>query len=419
MAITDEIRSSVRMANKFINEKDRIVKKSIARGASDSIMQFSALISDTIPVNMAHVITQKLDRVYAVFSQTYFSLNSTINISTDASASTYIRRFHQNLTESTELNILNDDKFDVDLITEGIDEGLCSYYHNYNNTYGILYSFIEPNASLVHENKAMMIESDEVLYEDNNAPATNDVIRGYLYKKKNADYASMQKDVRNPELLDRNDIKKSNDMQPLTMSVRLMGVNDKDEFVQYVDFICGVKTVLHLVKSDDMCEEIDKSIRNNSRTFNFIRWTTGEISFLKDFLLGINNIRDDIAARNESRVPFFATLRRLKRKRFDPNIRGINKIIPNATLIISAYEVEELENKYGYNIRDIKMAKRLMDALLLLAFIIVDEGTETINILYDGRNSFETYSLDSLERETIQQSSQLSKELTRMIGSNT
>lgn len=99
-------------------------------------------------------------------------------------------------------------------------------------------------------------------------------------------------------------------------------------------------------------------------------------------------------------------------------LKGITQIIPNATLIISAYEVRYIEDNYGYNIRDIRTATRMMDALLLLAFIIVDEGTETIDILYDGRKSFETYSLDSLEKETIQQSAKLSKELTRMLGSN-
>lgn len=415
MPITSEIQSALRMGKNIGRIKDNYIKKSIARGASDSIMQFPALISDTIPVNMAHVLVRNLDRVYAVFAQTYFSLNSTINISADPTASNYIRKFHQNYLESS---IFQEENMNRELIAECIDADLCSLYKNYNGTYGILFSYPESKFELKGANKELLTESEEVIFEADELNP-NEVIHNYLQKKKTSEYAQLQRNQKPPELLDRNDIKKANDIQPLTMNVRLMGVNDQDEFVQYVDFICGIKTVLHLIKSQTMCEEIDKSVRGKGRLFNFIRWTTGEISLFKDLLFGVGGIRDDIAARSDNTVPYFSTLRRLKQKRVSLNpLKGITQIIPNATLIISAYEVRYIEDNYGYNIRDIRTATRMMDALLLLAFIIVDEGTETIDILYDGRKSFETYSLDSLEKETIQQSAKLSKELTRMLGSN-
>ena len=130
----------------------------------------------------------------------------------------------------------------------------------------------------------MLTESEEVIFEADELNP-NEVIHNYLRKKKTSEYAQLQRNQKPPELLDRNDIKKANDIQPLTMNVRLMGVNDQDEFVQYVDFICGIKTVLHLVKSQTMCEEIDKSVRGKGRLFNFIRWTTGEISYSKTYFL--------------------------------------------------------------------------------------------------------------------------------------
>ena len=54
-----------------------------------------------------------------------------------------------------------------------------------------------------------------------------------------------------------------------------------------------------------------------------------------------------------------------------------------------------------------------------MTFIIVDEGTQTIDVLFEHYNyGFQTYSLDSLEREVSMSSAKLGKELTKMLGSN-
>ena len=55
-------------------------------------------------------------------------------------------------------------------------------------------------------------------------------------------------------------MKKQNDTQPYLMKVRLTGVNDKNEFVQFLDFIVGVKVNLHLVKSSEMVDNLARSI---------------------------------------------------------------------------------------------------------------------------------------------------------------
>ena len=47
---------------------------------------------------------------------------------------------------------------------------------------------------------------------------------------------------------------------------------------------------------------------------------------------------------------------------------------------------------------------------------IIDEGTRTIEILYDGETTYQTYALETLEREISMNSNKLGKELTRMIS---
>ena len=49
-------------------------------------------------------------------------------------------------------------------------------------------------------------------------------------------------------------------------------------------------------------------------------------------------------------------------------------------------------------------------------FIIVDDGTRTVDILYDGETSYQTYALETLEREVTASSNKIGRELTRMIS---
>ena len=65
-----------------------------------------------------------------------------------------------------------------------------------------------------------------------------------------------------------------------------------------------------------------------------------------------------------------------------------------------------------------KQAKKIMDELFLMCFIILDDTSATIDMMVDGSNTFQTYSLDTLEREVAMNSSKLGKELTRMLGGN-
>ena len=66
--------------------------------------------------------------------------------------------------------------------------------------------------------------------------------------------------------------------------------------------------------------------------------------------------------------------------------------------------------------RDGKNAAKLMNSLFLMNFVIIDEGTRTIEILYDGETTYQTYALETLEREISMNSNKLGKELTRMIS---
>lgn len=222
-----------------------------------------------------------------------------------------------------------------------------------------------------------------------------------------------------PTLMKDNDVKKSNDLQPYGMQVRLMAINDKNEFVQFMDFIVGVKVVLHCIKSNEMIVNVQNALNNNGFLFNFIRWTTGEKSLFKDLALNINNTKLDIANKSKGASPWWSTLKRLKetsRAQLPLKFFDKTKLVPQSTIVLSSFDTDAIEKMSGYNLRDPKFGKKLMNALFLMNLVIVDEGTGTLEVLYDGENSYQTYTLEALQREISMNSNKLGKELTRMLS---
>ena len=57
-----------------------------------------------------------------------------------------------------------------------------------------------------------------------------------------------------------------------------------------------------------------------------------------------------------------------------------------------------------------------MNGLFLVAFVVVDDTSGTIDILYDGSDSYQTYALETLERENSMASNKLGREIGRMIA---
>lgn len=147
-----------------------------------------------------------------------------------------------------------------------------------------------------------------------------------------------------------------------------------------------------------------------------IRWLSGEISLFRNIILNIDEIKFDVTNRTSGMSNWIPTLKRLRNKRVALGLFGVHKLVPNNTIVITSYEVDEIRNLTGLDLRDVAVAKKVIEKLFSIALIIVDEGTETIDILYDSRGDYQTYSLETLEREVSMNSNRLGKEIGRMIS---
>ena len=411
------------------------------RRAKDATFQFPMIIPKSCPIDMATACTRMMDRVYAGYTQIALGNNSTMNMALDSSPTQFLKRFHQNIKFEQAIADLAVPEDEREAYMEKAYNGEYRVFADPDRKFFMLFNAadkklgmmlesnregLKPYLSEINMSKQMRdifesgyeeeyteAESDETNAED----LTQALLDGKLKQQQLADrraLADIAKNnaaaLRGPQLTD-GDIKRMNDMTPYAVQIRLSVVNSADEFVQYMDIVVGIKTVLHLVDTDDMISNLEKALQNRSGLFRFLRWTTGEISLVKDLLLNMDDLRFDAANQNAGKSPLFGNLKRMKRRGV-----GMNGLIPNATLLVTSYEVDHMKNTYGIDMREESVAKKLMEGLDLMTFIICDDGAGTVDILYDGDATFQTYALESIEREVSMNSNKLGREIGRMIA---
>lgn len=429
MGALGDIMTMMKKASGVTNaiRQSNIRGKSIMQRANESTFQFPCLISNTAPIDMATAITRMMDRVYAGYTQIAIGNESTMNLSMDRTPMEFLKRFHQNLKyEQTiaDLSVPDDER---ELYMEKVYTGEYKLYSNPDHTHYMLFNVANSGVRTLLENNREMLEP--YLSDINIEPICeadvneDDIAQLYLagkLKQAKGQYALTQGRLDSyhigPKLTD-GDVKRINDMMPYAVQVRLSVVNSEEEFVQYIDCIIGCKTVLHLIDSQDMIMNIEHTLQNKSGLFRFLRWTTGEISFFKDLLLHMDDLRFDAANENNGKNPLIANLRKLKRRKVGFSMSSLpHGLVPNATIVVTSYETSYMENKYGIRLHDVLVARKLIDALNLATFIICDDSTGTIDILYANDATFQTYALESIEREVSMNSNKLGREIGRMIA---
>ena len=91
-----------------------------------------------------------------------------------------------------------------------------------------------------------------------------------------------------------NECKKANDLVPTLLHVRVYPIDKftREELIP-IDFVIGVKATLHPIPVDEIVRMTVAGMRNENTAFNFIRWTTGEIKFWKDFVFAVDTAKMD------------------------------------------------------------------------------------------------------------------------------
>jgi hypothetical protein len=206
-----------------------------------------------------------------------------------------------------------------------------------------------------------------------------------------------------------NDVKKSNELVPTTLSVTLNQIKGEHS-VGVQNFIVGIKGLMHPVDSNEMVANLLDGFKSGNMFTNFFRWTSGEISFLKDLILNMGDIKEEVI-KKRSGSKWWSTLRRRK------DIKRAKKggILPNASIVCSIEEITEIREVYGLNLLDVRHVKKIMDRFFLLGFVIVDESQELAHIIFDGEDNYQVLTYRGLEKENNNKND--FKEIYKMINS--
>lgn len=424
--ITDDIKAILRQVATGGNIINKMRPKSFAKGANEQTFQFPCLVSASAPVNMAATMVRNLDPVYASFVQIYLSSNGIIDLN-------YIKNPRQFIAQyQSQFNLESTEEYDEEIsefeeaYSDFIQSG-CDMYATPDNKVVLLFTEGVATKQIVDNMKSGLKTISDIyntkpiaVYEASDN-LKRDILDEYLAQadaRSNKAMVDATSQVSGPRLNER-DVKKINDMKPYVLELKLLATKGETALAQYVTYDVGVKTTLHLGKSDVMIQNIVYVLKNKSAMFNFIRWTTGELSLLKDIILNLNDIHFNIANKYDKTGKFITALKRMKKKPVKVTTAGLSKVVPFATMVITSYEYNIILNEYGFDLKNVTFANKVMSELYLMAFVIMDEGSQTIDILFDGSTTgFQTYSLELLEKETTLNSNKLGKELTRMLGGN-
>lgn len=195
------------------------------------------------------------------------------------------------------------------------------------------------------------------------------------------------------------EIKKANEMVPTLMLINTIdpttGAN--------MQSVVGVKSRMISVPSGEVVGRILSNYQDSNNLLKFIKLTTRETSFIKDFLLAVDSAKLD-AINNSKKGSATALFNALERRSQNGKIRKMAKTEKQfakaiATLVISQEDVEDLKKMNGVDVESIRIIKPIMEKLNLLYFVIIDESSESIKILVDGSDDYEVYPFSALEKE--------------------
>ena len=227
-----------------------------------------------------------------------------------------------------------------------------------------------------------------------------------------AEYAARMRAAGSADLAARNDqfkkalmdtdVKKVNELVPSLLIVNY-AVTVKDGEPITSSAIVGVKTRVIALDSFQILDKLASKNKDKSGLVKFIKATTGEIKFIKDFVLAIDKAKVDALSRSKrgSANPIWRVLeRRAALNNLRKALNQKNDASPITTLVVTQEEVDYLRKTAGMELDNVNTANYIINAFNLMGLCIVDETTEVAKFLFDGEfNQFDTYAFGTLERE--------------------
>ena len=189
-------------------------------------------------------------------------------------------------------------------------------------------------------------------------------------------------------------------MQPTIVSIDVLLQTATDTNKTEVAF--GVKTNVHILDSEKLVEATKDTFSDSSILTRVVRWRSGELSFVKDVLLNIKEIKKTVKARTgkfslSDPRGIFASMRFNVTSSITTKD---GKILPTVLLALTTDDVEAIKASCGKDIlKRVAHARELCDKLALFGILIVDTANDScFSFFNDGASTFNKFSLKDSQK---------------------
>jgi hypothetical protein len=357
--------------------------KSINSATKDLVLTFPVMFSRNMELATAELIAKALEAKYANLVK---MLLTAMAITNATDAIDYVKNIHSNMQFN--------DGIDVD-------------------------DYLTINSKLAKEAGAMTMftPGTKAVYENykhslkHSLPLTNTIITEADTKRNGGDSkpGSIGK-------LEQEKIDKVNQQIPLMMKVNFISKATGRPIT--TSAYLGIKCKLFDVAGLDIVQRIVSKNSSAISLFNFIRATSQEIGFWRDFVFALSKAKVDAIsnARNGSSSKMWKALeQRATKSKLNQFFRQKNDATAITSLLVTTDEVEELKKNNDIDLSRSNVARKIMSDYNLLCIGIVDETTESVALIFDtGDDEYELVRFKSLKKDKDMDAKQIVNLLTKM-----
>ena len=359
--------------------------KSINSATKDLVLTFPVMFSRNMELATAELIAKALETKYANLVK---MLLTAMAITNATDAIDYVKNIHSNMQ-----------------FNDGID---VDDYLTINNKLakesGAMTMFT-PGIKAVYENYKHSLK--------HSLPLTNTIITEADTKRKSGGSDNKPGSVGK---LEQDKIDKANQQMPLMMKVNFISKATGRPIT--TSAYLGIKCKLFDVAGLDIIQRIVSKNSSAISLFNFIRATSQEIGFWRDFVFALSKAKVDAIsnARNGSSSKMWKALeQRATKSKLNQFFRQKNDATAITSLLVTTDEVEELKKNNDIDLSRSNVARKIMSDYNLLCIGIVDETTESVALIFDtGDDEYELVRFKSLKKDKDMDAKQIVNLLTKM-----
>lgn len=229
--------------------------------------------------------------------------------------------------------------------------------------------------------------------------------------------------IKGPQFIDEGKIQKLNTMKPLLMSVNLSIMDKAGSISRPQEYIVGVKTHCRVVDSEILPEVAAYPIKEMDKLTRNAKWRAGELKFFKDIVFRIKQKKQTAIDSRDPKRKWYRRLYELAHMKGDSLAADISSgksikkilfkafindktgqsshgVIPNASLIITKSDVDNIKAETKIDLLKTSAAKQLCNELFLIGLVVIDNDAESVKILLpDLHDDFEIHSIASVNHQ--------------------